>query len=164
LLSNTTVAHDAVIDTGASVTGLFYDTTQIDHLTVYHDLTLLGGGGTHSFSIKNSSITDELFMRLGSGEDGVEISNTNVGNAVDINTGAGNDRLSVSDSPYFGNNTLSIDLSYGDDSLTLANTNTGAATINGGDGVHDEVFRTNVNFRSLLLINFESPSGPIVTW
>jgi hypothetical protein len=104
---NTKVGHDVKVDMGASTSGLFYDTLQIDHLTVNHDLTLLGGAGKHSYSITNSTIKDAFFATLG-GDDGVNIANTSVTNKTDLRLGGGNDQIRITDSNF--GNTLIIDI------------------------------------------------------
>jgi hypothetical protein len=107
LISNTKVGHDMKIDMGPSTSGLFYDTLQIDHLTVNHDLTLLGGAGKHSYSITDSKIKDALFATLG-GDDGINIANTTVTTKTDLRLGGGNDQIRITDSNF--GNTLIIDV------------------------------------------------------
>jgi len=97
---NTKVGHDVKIDMGASTSGDFYDTLQIDNLTVNHDLTLLGGAGKHSYSITNSTIKDAFFATLG-GDDGINIANTTVSNKTDLHMGGGT-KVRITDS-NFGN-------------------------------------------------------------
>jgi hypothetical protein len=152
-VDDTTVVHNAIVYTGDSPNGDFVDTVQIDNLKVYHDLELFGGQGEHAFSIKNSFINDELFMRLGSGEDGVAIANTTIGNKMDIDMGAGNDTLQISDSR--AGSTVKIQLGDGNDTLSMSKTTGGAATLDGGAGIYDKVYETDVHFGSELRFNFE---------
>jgi hypothetical protein len=95
---NTKVGHDVKIDMGPSTSGLFYDTLQIDHLTVNHDLTLLGGAGKHSYSITNSTVKDAFFATLG-GDDGINIANTTVSNKTDLNLRGGT-KVRITDSNF----------------------------------------------------------------
>ena len=105
-VSKTKVGHNAKIDMGPSTSDLFYDTLQIDHLTVNHDLTLLGGAGKHSYSITDSTIKDALFATLG-GDDGINIANTNVSNKTNLHLGGGT-KVRITDSNF--GNTLIIDI------------------------------------------------------
>jgi len=156
-VKNTTVVKDVVIDMGDTTSGAFHDTLQIDNLNAYRNLVLYGGQGKHSYSIRNTIVWDNLFARLGGGEDGIEIANTTIGDKTDLDLGDGNDSLKISDSSLGA--TVNMQLGGGDDTLTMTNTTGGDAIIDGGDSVYDHVFRTNANFRSLMLFGFE-PFNP----
>ncbi len=127
---NTFVRHNLTIDASVNNTNTSDVTVYLTTMNVGNDVNIATGGGKDSVYITDIGVNHDLAVHTGGNDDYVSISNSE---AADL---------------------LFADLGSGNDTLTLTDTYGGQAVLDGGVGLFDRVFETNVSFKSHTLRNF----------
>ena len=131
------VRNDLSIDMGVDAKSNWVTVANTD---VEGDLLIVTSDGDDYVSIDQVQAS-VLFVSTHGGDDHISIKNTKVRDLLYASLGAGNDTLEISDS-------------HGGRGDVVRQPYAGTAVFDGGDGVYDRFFATNVQFGSVQLLSF----------